>query len=74
REPGHIPRPVNAFILFRSHLNATEFAGSNNRELSKVAGERWRAMSDEEKRKFVLGAEVEKAKHAEMYPGYKYTP
>ncbi|ONH72656.1 Repressor of filamentous growth 1 [Pichia kudriavzevii] len=73
-----IPRPRNAFILFRQkHHQALIEEGNqlkSNPEVSKELGEKWRALSDEEKQYWNNLAEEEKRLHAEKYPGYKYTP
>jgi hypothetical protein len=74
RAKGHVPRPINAFMLFRSWLCATGELGSDNRTVSVVAGERWKAMPPAARAPFMRGAEIEKEKHRRMYPDYKYAP
>ncbi|KAG0684533.1 hypothetical protein C6P40_002684 [Pichia californica] len=73
-----IPRPRNAFILFRQkhHLALIEEGNEvkSNPEVSKELGRRWRALEPSEKDYWNNLAEEEKKLHAEKYPGYKYTP
>ncbi|KAF7335618.1 putative transcription factor SOX-14 [Mycena venus] len=72
---GHIPRPRNAFICFRSeYVKAPKGASVNQTVLSCGAAEVWRGMDDEERAPFVLMAQEEKEEHARMYPNYRYAP
>ncbi|KAK7028308.1 hypothetical protein R3P38DRAFT_919684 [Favolaschia claudopus] len=74
---GHIPRPRNAFILFRcdyTRQNAKGTKRSNQNDVSCVAGTIWRNMTEEERRPWVVLAEEEKKRHAALYPGYKLIP
>lgn len=76
REPDHIPRPRNAFIIFRSsYISGRSGAreGQQN-ELSKQAGNVWNRLTREEKEKYIVLAECEKKRHQEMYPDYVYCP
>ncbi|CDK26549.1 unnamed protein product [Kuraishia capsulata CBS 1993] len=77
-EGNHIPRPRNAFILFRqkNHQALLEEGSiiKTNPDVSRELGKRWRNLSVEEKSFWNKMAEEEKKKHAEKYPGYKYTP
>lgn len=78
RAPDHIPRPPNAFMMFRSHYCVkikNESSPENNHAIiSKQAGEVWRSMSDLEKSDFHRLAYAEKMLHASRYPDYKYAP
>jgi hypothetical protein len=75
---ARIPRPRNAFILFRQkhHLALIEEGTEikTNPDVSKELGRRWRALNPQEKEYWNKLAEEEKKAHAEKYPGYKYTP
>ncbi|KAF7293267.1 HMG box domain-containing protein [Mycena chlorophos] len=79
---GHIPRPRNAFILFRSdnarkqQLSSalTNVGWEKQKDLSRSVGRLWRAMSYAERAEWYAMAEEEKERHAAQYPGYKYTP
>jgi hypothetical protein len=48
-----IPRPRNAFILYRQHHQQNIIAlhpGLNNPDISKIIGEQWKAEKDEQKK------------------------
>ncbi|KAF5334646.1 hypothetical protein D9611_011986 [Ephemerocybe angulata] len=79
----HVPRPRNAFIVFRSYYNQVNAArapppsdGSktNQNDVSKQAGKAWKALSEEEQLPFKLQADKEKEEHNLMYPDYRYAP
>ncbi|OJD17333.1 hypothetical protein AJ78_02571 [Emergomyces pasteurianus Ep9510] len=72
-----IPRPRNAFILFRQHFQAAVVAqnpGLANPEISKIIGEKWRTLPVESKQDWKNLAEEEKARHQQQYPDYRYQP
>ncbi|PGG99143.1 HMG box factor, other [Blastomyces parvus] len=72
-----IPRPRNAFILFRQHFQASVVAqnpGLANPEISKIIGEQWRSLPVESKQDWKNLAEEEKARHQQQYPDYRYQP
>ncbi|KAF2190720.1 hypothetical protein K469DRAFT_736478 [Zopfia rhizophila CBS 207.26] len=72
-----IPRPRNAFILYRQHHQHAIVArnpGLANPEISKIIGEQWKAESDQEKKVWQDLAIEEKARHHEQYPDYRYQP
>lgn len=75
---NRIPRPRNAFILFRQkHHQSVLDEGSvirTNPEVSRELGRRWRALLADEKEHWNNLAEEEKKNHAKKYPGYRYTP
>lgn len=63
--------------MFRSCLWSNEnfrSLESDHRNVSRIAGERWRNLSDDEKEPFVRMAKEAKARHAVLYPNYKYSP
>ncbi|RVX75701.1 hypothetical protein B0A52_00057 [Exophiala mesophila] len=72
-----IPRPRNSFILFRQAQQANIIAqnpGIPNPEVSKIIGKQWQHLSAEAKEEWNTLAELEKARHQEQYPGYRYHP
>ncbi|EEP80269.1 predicted protein [Uncinocarpus reesii 1704] len=72
-----IPRPRNAFILFRQHFQAAVVAqnpGLANPDISKIIGKKWKSLSLESQRDWKNLAEEEKARHQQQYPGYRYQP
>lgn len=73
-----IPRPRNAFILFRQKYHQSVFGDSSGRksnsEISKELGNRWRNLLTEEREHWSNLAKEEKDNHAKKYPGYRYSP
>ncbi|KAL2862863.1 putative HMG box transcriptional regulator [Aspergillus lucknowensis] len=72
-----IPRPRNAFILYRQHYQAAVVAqnpGLANPEISKIIGEQWRKLPQATKDEWKSLAEEEKARHQQQYPEYRYQP
>lgn len=78
KKPGHIPRPPNAFMIFRSHLwNKEKIKSSverDHRQISRIAGNLWNSLSDAERAPYHDLAEDAKKEHARKYPQYKYSP
>lgn len=88
KSPGsaeHIPRPRNAFILFRQHLHysifpkdrymlVTQGSFKTNSEVSREIGKRWRQLPADEKKYWQDLAQKEKEMHKQKYPDYKYAP
>jgi hypothetical protein len=78
---GEIPRPPNAWILYRSDKNAeitAEYAENGKKitqcEVSTTVAQMWRAATPEERAHYEILAEQAKERHAAMYPGYKFQP
>ncbi|MCJ1235927.1 hypothetical protein MMC14_003901 [Varicellaria rhodocarpa] len=72
-----VPRPRNAFILYRQHHQAavvTQNPGLANPEISKIIGDHWRTSSVETKAHWKGLAEEEKLRHQRQYPDYRYQP
>ncbi|QSZ36537.1 hypothetical protein DSL72_006417 [Monilinia vaccinii-corymbosi] len=72
-----IPRPRNAFILYRQHYQAQVVAqhpGLANPEISKIIGEQWREQASSVKDEWKRLAEEEKQRHQRQYPNYRYQP
>ncbi|KAK2061149.1 HMG box protein [Colletotrichum caudatum] len=72
-----VPRPRNAFILYRQHHQAQVIAqhpGLSNPEISKIIGEQWRIQPDDIKESWKKLAEEEKIRHQRQYPDYRYQP
>lgn len=73
----HIPRPPNAFMLYRSHmLKSRGNADPEKRQqnLSRIAGQLWRAMSKEDRDVWHKKAAEVQTAHYAKYPGYKFKP
>jgi HMG (high mobility group) box len=79
RQPeGHIPRPRNAFILFRSDFVAQKKIPASvepdHRNISRIVGRIWKAMSDEARQPWIEEAKRERERHKRLYPQYRYAP
>ncbi|KDQ10887.1 hypothetical protein BOTBODRAFT_190207 [Botryobasidium botryosum FD-172 SS1] len=74
----HIPRPKNAFILFRtdfvSQSKLTRGVESDHRNISKIVGQLWNELPAVERAKWERLAAAEKAAHKAKYPNYRYAP
>ncbi|KAI6046709.1 hypothetical protein EDC04DRAFT_1246710 [Pisolithus marmoratus] len=82
RDPTWIPRPRNAFIIFRCNYTR-KHAARNSQELdeqsltktlSRRAGEAWKKLPTPEKDKFRRLADREREEHARLYPHYRFRP
>ncbi|TFK23768.1 hypothetical protein FA15DRAFT_445387 [Coprinopsis marcescibilis] len=78
RSQGYIPRPPNAFMLFRADfVRQKHVPGSietNHGSLSKIIGNCWRNLPLEEKKVWEQRAKHEKAAHKIQYPNYRFRP
>lgn len=80
KKRSHIPRPRNAFILFRQHLHYQLFpkhalnSFQTNNEISREIGKRWRELPQAEKQVWQDLAAREKELHKLKYPEYRYAP
>lgn len=73
----HIPRPPNAFMIFRSHflkLDAADCLDRRQQNLSRLAGTAWNSLTSDEKAKWHEEAAQALLKHQQEYPNYKFTP
>ncbi|EPE03784.1 hmg box transcriptional [Ophiostoma piceae UAMH 11346] len=72
-----VPRPRNAFILYRQHYQSQVVAdnpGLANPDISKIIGQMWKGQ-DEKGREYWKGlAEQEKQHHRKQHPDYRYQP
>lgn len=78
KEAHHIPRPRNAFILYRCHAVANQLVPSNlesdQGNLSRIISHLWNNLSDSERQVWQEAARREKEEHQRLYPEYKYKP
>ncbi|TFK28795.1 hypothetical protein FA15DRAFT_700691 [Coprinopsis marcescibilis] len=74
----HIPRPPNAFMIYRSELVKGRVIPVNvehrQQHLSRVAGQCWNLLSFEEKEKYHALARERLQEHKRDHPHYKFTP
>lgn len=82
KDPEHVPRPRNAFIIFRCDFTQSYLANGGaeraaeleKKSLSKRAGEAWRNEKPETKRLYKQLADEEGARHRITHPGYRFRP
>ena len=78
RSLGYIPRPPNAFMLFRAdfvrqkHVPGT--IETNHGSLSKIIGNCWRSLPLDEKKIWEVKAKHAKSEHKIRYPEYRFKP
>ncbi|KAF2764511.1 HMG-box, partial [Teratosphaeria nubilosa] len=82
-KPEKIPRPRNAFIIYRT-ANSRKIArdlkarGKNggilNQKVSQYAGEQWKAEPEEVKERYRGYARQEAEQHKRDYPDYVFRP
>ncbi|KAJ2822552.1 slightly ste11-like protein, partial [Coemansia sp. 'formosensis'] len=76
-KPKRTPRPPNAFILYRKAKQAEvirDHPGVSNKDVSCIIGQMWKSEEPHVQDKFREQAEIEKKKHKDQYPNYKYQP
>ena len=76
---GHVKRPRNAFILFRSYactnnLLPASLGITDHRQVSRVVGQLWKGLKPEEKSIWEKKAQEEKEEHRRNNPNYRYRP
>ena len=83
RDPDWVPRPRNAFIIFRCEYSRkhardpsdpSDKSSRCDKTLSKRAGEEWRRLSAAEREQYKFLAEQEKVTHALQNPDYRFKP
>lgn len=78
KSPNHIPRPRNAFMLFRSAFAAAQKIRTtvehDNRHITRIIAHCWNRLSDVDKQVWREKAAAEKALHAQKYPNYRFSP
>lgn len=77
-EVKRIPRPRNAFMIYRSTVWAQQKIPMgierDHRHISRIIGHCWNSLPEEEKRIWKAKAEEEKQEHSRKYPDYRYSP
>mmetsp|Transcript_44341 Transcript_44341/g.72165 ORF Transcript_44341/g.72165 Transcript_44341/m.72165 type:complete len:854 (-) Transcript_44341:1456-4017(-) len=77
-KPKRLPvkQPQNSFMIFsnenRPRLQA-QFPGLSNQRISEMLGKEWRALSEEDKRKYAEEAERRKAEFSREHPDMIFT-
>ena len=75
---GYIPRPPNAFILFRSSFiksqHVTSDVETNHSTLSKIIGMTWQNLPNGERQAWHLKAKEAQEEHKRRWPQYSFRP
>ncbi|KAF9477648.1 hypothetical protein BDN70DRAFT_896339 [Pholiota conissans] len=75
---NYVPRPPNAFILFRSSFIKSRHVSSevetNHSTLSKIIGLTWQNLPEEERQKWHAAAKVAHDEHKRQFPQYSFKP
>lgn len=72
-----IPRPLNAFMIFGKENRKRfleENPGNSNKDISKLLGDAWNSLDEEEKKKYQEEAKKSQEQHKLLFPGYSYIP
>ncbi|WAR57841.1 hypothetical protein PtB15_5B71 [Puccinia triticina] len=76
--PGHVKRPRNAFILFRSYACSSNLipptVEKDHRQISRIVSHMWKSLPADERLKWERQAEEEKDLHRKLHPDYRYKP
>ncbi|KAF9267674.1 hypothetical protein L218DRAFT_1073783 [Marasmius fiardii PR-910] len=78
RSQGYIPRPPNAFMLFRADFVRQKHVPgnieANHGSLSRIIGNCWRSLPAQDKRIWEIRAKRAKELHKQEFPNYKFKP
>jgi hypothetical protein len=77
KRPGYVPRPLNAFMLYRkAYQERTRLWGlqNNHKVVSKICGESWKLEPETVKKQFARWADREARGHKNAHRWYKYSP
>ncbi|KAG5719798.1 Repressor ROX1 [Termitomyces sp. T112] len=78
RDASYIPRPPNAFILFRSSFireqNVTGKVEGNHSNLSKIIGKYWKALPKSEHDAWEAKAVEAQLEHRRRFPDWRFSP
>ncbi|PBK84412.1 hypothetical protein ARMGADRAFT_1018535 [Armillaria gallica] len=78
RKKNRIPRPLNCYFIFRKDVVDKNLipkgAEHDSRHLSRIIGQLWKNLSEDEKAHYYRRALEERKRHEELYPDYVYQP
>jgi hypothetical protein len=77
QQRGHIPRPINCFMLYRRAFIDSAIAMVSIKQqhvLSAIIADSWRRESADVREQFEQLANIEKYHHRELWPDYKFSP
>lgn len=72
----HIRRPMNAFMLFSQEQRAKihlENPNRDNRNVSKILGEKWYSLSSQEQEQYKIRAKQLRNEHFKQNPSFKWS-
>ncbi|SJL02835.1 uncharacterized protein ARMOST_06173 [Armillaria ostoyae] len=76
RKKTHIPRPLNCYFIFRKDVVDKKMipkgAEHDSRHLSRIIGQLWKNLSEDEKAHYYRRVLEERKRHEELYPDYVY--
>ena len=71
--PDHIPRPRNAFIIFRAD-RSKEYQGRTAGDISQLVAAEWKSLAADVRARYERHADEEKQRHKVLYPHYRFRP
>ena len=71
--PDHIPRPRNAFIIFRAD-RSKKYQGRTAGDISQLVAAEWKSLATDVKARYERQADEEKQRHKVLYPHYRFQP
>lgn len=78
KRDGHVPRPMNAFMLYRrAHLGRAHrlYLGGIGLSISQIVSNSWNKLERPKVREqYMVYAETERRNHRVAHPGYKFSP
>ncbi|PIL30868.1 transcription factor [Ganoderma sinense ZZ0214-1] len=77
KDPNHVSRPLNAFIIFRKQKCPeirAEGVERDNRIISRIVAGIWKKMSDVEKAPYRTEARLLADAHKAAHPDYRFSP
>ncbi|KAJ7906117.1 high mobility group box domain-containing protein, partial [Mycena leptocephala] len=72
-----IPRPPNAFMLFRSNFVRNRMPKqerTTQMHISRLVADDWNALPVKQQAEWYRRAEMAKIQHERTFPGYRYIP
>ena len=78
RKKQAVPRPLNSFMLYRwAYTDLIQAVGRwkcSNQLISGIAGDSWRAETEDVREEFRQFAEMDRGEHKKAWPWYEYKP
>jgi len=73
QNPDYIPRPRNAFIIFRAD-RSKKYQGRTAGDISQLVAAEWKSLSADVRARYERQADEEKQRHKVLYPHYRFQP